>query len=52
MEIGDKVKHDLTGITGEITKIHKNMVTFYSNGHYINALSDTLEVIEEKKWNR
>lgn len=47
MKIGDTVKHDITGITGKITKVHKNMVTFYAHGHYINALEETLEVVND-----
>lgn len=45
MKIGDTVQHSLTGISGEVTNIFHDIVTFYSNGHYLYALSGTLRVI-------
>ena len=47
MKLGDTVKHLLTGISGEVTNIFQDVVTFYSNGHYLHALSDTLKVIHK-----
>ena len=52
MQPGDTVKHQLTGITGDITRVfnlHKFvMVTVYSNGHYLTGPREHFNVISAR----
>lgn len=53
MKPGDTVKHHLTGITGDITRVfnlHKFvMITVYSNGHYVTGLKDDFRLVTADK---
>lgn len=53
MKPGDTVKHSLTGIVGEVTRIFRmhtfDMITVYSNGHYVTGISEHFNIVTTGK---